>query len=363
MLLFILMLLAVYFGWLIYEKRMNDLARASFRHVIYVNGIRGKTGVCRLTDAHLRKAGYRVFTKTTGSLPFYIDTDGNEHKIRRHGPANIHEQLKMVRKAWREKADILILECMAVQPELQRFTQDRMVRGDMNVITNVRYDHVFEMGESLEEIAESLANTIPENGVLFTSDRQFYPFFVKKAQEKGTEVVLCEGKTLGIAENEAIACAIGEKLGIPASAFSECWSVYREDFGAHKLYEKEGWCFLNLFSVNDPMSAKNILGQYVEDMENVTFLYNNRSDRPDRLLLFIRCFFPYVKYKRILVMGTAKKLACRLLRQNGIESVRMVSDWRTVFSEKETELFVGIGNIKGKASDIIRYLEEEEQYE
>ena len=62
-----LLLLAGYLAFLLWEKRANDRALRSFRHVIHVSGIRGKTGVCRLLDAHLRGAGLRVFTKTTGS--------------------------------------------------------------------------------------------------------------------------------------------------------------------------------------------------------------------------------------------------------------------------------------------------------
>ena len=165
-----LILLAGYLFWLLGEAYINRRARRSFRHVIHVSGIRGKTTTCRLIDAHLRQAGLRVFTKTTGTDPVYIDTSGVEHPIRRHGPPHIGEQLSMIRRAWREGAEILILECMAVSPELQRVAQQQMVQGDWNVITNVRYDHIFEMGESLEEIAESLSAVIPSGGVLFTGD-------------------------------------------------------------------------------------------------------------------------------------------------------------------------------------------------
>ena len=49
-----LLLLAGYLAFLLWEKWANDRALRSFRHVIHVSGIRGKTGVCRLLDAHLR---------------------------------------------------------------------------------------------------------------------------------------------------------------------------------------------------------------------------------------------------------------------------------------------------------------------
>ena len=259
MLILILLLTTGYLGYLLWEKWANDRALKSFRYVIHVNGIRGKTGTCRLIDAHLRGAGYRVFTKTTGSTPCYIGTDGIEHEIRRLGNANIGEQLRMIGRAHREKAEVLILECMAVQPELQKVAQDQMVRGNLNVITNVRYDHVFEMGETLEEIAESLANTVPENGMLFTSDEDFYPYFREVARKKNTEVILCRENEFARTENEAIACALGRAIGIPEEDFRQHISCYKEDFGAHRMYKMEKGYFLNLFSANDPQSTKKLM--------------------------------------------------------------------------------------------------------
>ena len=345
-----------YLLFLLWEKRMNDKALSSFRYVIHVNGIRGKTSVCRLIDAHLRGAGYRVFTKTTGSTPCWIGTDGREHEIRRLGNANIGEQLSMIRKAYREKAEVLILECMAVQPELQKVAQNLLVKGNLNVITNVRYDHIFEMGESLEEIAEALSGTIPENGVLFTADEAFYPFFREKGKGLNTEVVLCTPAG-DRNENEAIACALGEKIGIPAESFRAHTANYVEDFGAQKMYAYANGEFLNLFSVNDPQSTRRVLENYVQDTSNVTFLYNNRVDRPDRLLLFLRYFFPWVPCRQIIVMGEARKLALRLLKQQGFADTAEARNWKEALAISGEGLVVGIGNIKGQAYDMIEAFE------
>lgn len=346
-------LLAGYIGYLLWEKKMNEKALASFRYVIHVNGIRGKTGTCRLIDAHLRGAGFRVFTKTTGSTACYIDTEGRQHEIRRLGNANIGEQLAMIRKAYRQKAEVLIIECMAVQPELQQIAQKQIVKGNRNVITNVRYDHIFEMGESLEEIAQSLSGTIPENGVLYTSDEAFYPFFCEKAAPKHTKVVLCRENEFARTENEAIVCAVGEDLGIPAESFREHTALYQEDFGAHKLYTVKSGRFLNLFSANDPQSTRKLLMSFFPDPSGAVLLYNNRADRPDRLLLFLRYFFPEVPCKRIIVMGEARSLALRLLKKHGFTNICAAKDWKTAVTLSEGADIVGIGNIKGQAYDMI----------
>lgn len=361
MLLLIVLLTTGYLGYLLWEKRANDRALKSFRYIIHVNGIRGKTGVCRLIDAHLRGAGYRVFTKTTGSTPCYIGTDGIEHQIRRIGNANIGEQLRMIRKAHRQDAEVLIIECMAVQPELQKTAQELLVRGNLNVITNVRYDHIFEMGESLEEIAESLANTIPENGVLFTSDEAFFPYFREKAAEKNTEAILCRENEFAKNENEAIACALGEKIGISADSFPAHISHYQEDFGAHKMYRTEAGIFLNLFSANDPQSTKKLLDQFFPDTSDVVLLYNNRTDRPERLLLFLRYFFPHVPCKKIIVMGEARSLALRQLKKQGFSNVTTASGWQDAVKLSAGAPIVGIGNIKGQAYEMVAHYEGGEQ--
>ncbi|MGM9589189.1 MAG: poly-gamma-glutamate synthase PgsB [Faecousia sp.] len=357
MLICITVLTIAYLLYLLWEKKTNEKALASFRYVIHVNGIRGKTGTCRLIDAHLRGAGYRVFTKTTGTDACWIDTEGVEHEIRRWGNANIAEQLAMIRRAYKEKAEVLIIECMAVQPELQQVAQTQMVKGRLNVITNVRYDHIFEMGETLEEIAESLAGTIPENGVLFTSDEAFYPYFTEIARQKNTEVILCKADGAGTAENEAIARTLGEYIGIPAETFPQHISHYREDFGVQKMYKKEKGRFLNLFSVNDPQSTRKVLEQYYTDTSDLVFLYHNRADRPDRLLLFARYFFPELPYRKVIVMGEARSLAIRQLKKHGIRRVEEAKNWQCALSQCGDADLVGIGNIKGQAYEMITHFE------
>ena len=62
MLILVLLMTTGYLGYLLWEKWANDRAIKSFRYIIHVNGIRGKTGTCRLIDAHLR-------APATGSSP------------------------------------------------------------------------------------------------------------------------------------------------------------------------------------------------------------------------------------------------------------------------------------------------------
>lgn len=354
-LLFILLL-----GYYIIEKIINDRCLASFKAVIHVNGIRGKTSTCRYIDAALRKK-YRVFTKTTGTDAMMLHTDGRETPVKRLGAANIHEQLGIIRRARKEGAEILVLECMAVNPVLQKTAQEQIVKSDMTVITNVRYDHVFEMGDSLDEIAESLSCTVPTGGTLFTADQAYADFFARKCEEKSSELVFCPSASVA-EENISIAREISKRLGISESAFAESLSEVKEDFGISRIYplkNKAGevFYFLNLFSANDPVSTIHNTEQVKSSYSGIRFLYNHRGDRPDRALLFARYFFPHYRDTIVYLTGKGASLPCRLFRKAGLKDLRVLSDYRHCLDQPAGTLLIGIGNIKGAGYEMIEQLE------
>ena len=84
----------------------------------------------------------------------------------------------MVKKAYKEGADVLVLECMAVNPELQYICEKHILNADVTIITNVRPDHIQDMGETLEDIAVAFSNTIPVNGHLVVNDSNFNSLFL-----------------------------------------------------------------------------------------------------------------------------------------------------------------------------------------
>jgi len=333
--------------------------RLKFLHVIHVNGIRGKTTVCRLLDTMLRER-YRVFTKTTGTDPQIIGVDGVQRPIRRRGCANIREQLRIICRAYKENAEILIVECMAVKPLLQSVSAHDMLSADIGIITNVRYDHILEMGDTLDEIAKSLCNTIPKNGYIFSGMHDHTFQIMQRSLKNGSVFIpVCGCEEEGESENYAIASSVARFLGLSKQQIDSGVSKLIQDFGTsmeYKVTTYGGYSirFLNLFSVNDPQST--MMHLRFANASNTFFLYNDRVDRPDRLVLFARKFFPNWQDATVFLVGQHNFYAERELRKvNGLKIVR-VRCWRECLSLPEGSLLVGIGNIKGAGYEMIMEL-------
>ena len=184
---------------------------------ILVNGTRGKSSVTRLIAGALREAGYRTIAKTTGSEAMIILEDGTEIPVKRPLGPRITEQKALAGLAVRHHADALVVECMAVRAESQLVLQRHLLRSTIGVITNVRVDHIDEMGKTLEETASALSFAIPKDGTLVTTD----PRFAGKARRVAlVDTSKISAETLerfpypSFAENVALACQVAEELGI-----------------------------------------------------------------------------------------------------------------------------------------------------
>ena len=347
-------LIALCTAYLLYlagEKILARRCRSSFVHVIHVNGIRGKSSTVRLIDAGLRGGGLRVFSKSTGTLPMILHTDGREEQIDRRVPANIREQLDMMRLARREKAQVLVLECMAIHPEGQRASED-MLRVDMAVITNVRPDHTDVMGESREEICDALLSMRPHKGDLFTGEMDMVPQMEKAMTGRG-KVILARPRPEGyegvpdFPENVALALAVCRAAGISEADALRGMAEVKKDPYAFERIQWENAVALNAFSANDPVSTLRLYEEQKAEGKLILAL-NNRRDRPARAEDMSR-LAARLPAKEIWVMGEQTGLMKRLLGRTcpGVP-IRIFADPEQVpltFSERTVLLCAG--NIKG----------------
>jgi poly-gamma-glutamate synthase PgsB/CapB len=282
------------------ERRARDRALSAVPIRIHVNGTRGKSTVTRLVAGALREAGIPTLAKTTGTAPRLILPDGSERVIRRRAPASIREQLWFMREARRLKASAVVVECMAVDPDLQAITEHEMIRATIGVITNARLDHGDVMGATVEQVAEALAATIPDAGVLVLGPTSGLEILERVACARGTRVVHApagNGAGAGagpaepappwVADNVQVALAVTRLLGIDdALALRGMRSASPDPGAVHAgaiAVAGRRVAYIDASAANDPASLGQVLGERTLD---AVFVFQHRADRPHRLRQF-----------------------------------------------------------------------------
>lgn len=362
----ILGMAAVYAAFLTWESLRAKRDRRQIGHIVHVNGTRGKSTVTRLIDAGLRAGGLRTVCKSTGTLPFLFHTDGRAEQIRRMGPANIREQLMILHTAAKEHADVLIIECMALEPELQWVCQHRMLRADIGVITNARIDHTDVMGETREEILDCMMNMLPVNGRVFTAEKELFFRLEKRAAELGSEAGLAEVREtrdtrIDFPENVALALKVCMALGADReTALSGMRNFVRDPF-ALKVFCGENLVFVNALSTNDVTSAKLVYeGVRKRYGGELVILINNREDRPARALEMVR-LCEELRPVKIYLLGTQRQALAGYCKRRlaGVPVVvcRRAEEIPFLFERKT--LMLAVGNIKAEGIRLCERAERE----
>jgi poly-gamma-glutamate synthase PgsB/CapB len=291
-----LALLAAVLAALMWERRARDRALAAIPIRIHVNGTRGKSTVTRLVAAALREAGLRTVAKTTGAAPRVILPDGSERPVRRRAPASIREQLWLLREAHRLQAQAVVIECMAVDPDLQAVCEHGMIRSTIGVITNARLDHAEVMGATVDDVARALGSTVPRSAVLVVGPTAGGDILARAAQSRGSRVVHAAPDGGGpeawagrpwMADNAGIALAVAREFGIPDETARRGMRAAIPDPGALYTGDVEvagrRVAYLDATSANDPESLGLVLGNR---RDGAIFVFHHRADRPARLRQF-----------------------------------------------------------------------------
>ena len=306
-------------GVIEYQFHMRSLAAISLR--IHVNGTRGKSSVTRLIAAGLREAGIRTFAKTTGTAPRVIDSEGKDRIIHRLRLPSIGEQVRLLHYFSQEKPTAVVMECMAVQPQYQWIAEHQMVQSQIGVITNVRPDHLEEMGPTEEDVAYSLCNTIPEGGTLITGEDQNPEILEKVAIENGSEFIQSDESTVTQEEldkftymehpaNVAVALDVCEKAGVVRAMALAGMHKVQPDLGALIAWNldkgEKRIQFVNGMAANDPVSTlqiwKFVIDRYPAEGGTCVF-FNSREDRPARTRQMIELTLEGIKPDHFIVRG------------------------------------------------------------
>jgi poly-gamma-glutamate synthase PgsB/CapB len=294
---------------------------------VHVNGIRGKSTVTRMIGSALREAGYRTLTKTTGKAARLIDENGNEWPIVRTTAPNIREQKRVVELAMAQGMDALVIECMAVRPELQRVSEQKLVRATIGVITNVRPDHLDVMGPTLADVARNLCSTLPPGGALVTAEERYLGIIGENARRTDTRVIrartelvpdglMARFSYMNFKENVAVALEVTRLLKIPDIVAVRGMLRATPDPGLLQIYRTSvdgvPFTFVNAMGVNDRDSTvmvyRDLVKRGVLGNSSVVGLFHARGDRAFRTADFGSAMATEMSFMRIITVGLLTRL-------------------------------------------------------
>lgn len=303
-LLFIL-IASTYLHSLIRRYRQFSQARDKIRWRVHVNGIRGKSSTTRYVAAIFRRLNENTYGKTTGTAARILLPDGSEKPVIRRGFANVNEQVRIVREFCESNAEAIVMECMAVNPLYGEWLEQKLMRSQIGILTNIRLDHTDYLGDDLESIAYSLAKSIPCNATLITAERnpKLQQILREEAKAKGSRLVVAEPEWVSadsmknfnhfaVEDNVAIGYAVADILGMPRQSALEAMQAAQPDPGSLRLinfeHEDKAILWANLFAVNDRESFIELCRRLfmLHPARQRIGILNNRKDRQIRVKLF-----------------------------------------------------------------------------
>ena len=373
----ILIILLVTFGIIEFQIHLQSLNNIPLR--IHVNGTRGKSSVTRLIAAGLREAGIKTYAKVTGTSPRVIDNKGIDRIIHRLRLPSIGEQVRLMRFFAKEKPSAVVMECMAVQPQYQWIAEHQMIKAHIGVITNVRPDHLEEMGPTENDVAMSLCNTVPINSTLITGESDKPEILKKVAKNNNTAFIKSDEKSIKKEElnrftyiehpsNIAVALDACKLAGVNRSVALDGMQKVRPDSGALIFWElfKENKMikFVNGMAANDPVSTLQIWYQISERFQTQThtcIFFNSRDDRPDRTRQMIELTMNDIKPNYFIIRGDKVDQLIKKEKVNSpkteIETIPLNLRYESVVEKilelpKDTLVFA-IGNQVGAGQSIL----------
>jgi poly-gamma-glutamate synthase PgsB/CapB len=301
-----------------FEKIRHNKKVSSIPLRIWVNGTRGKSSVTRLIAAGLRAGGKRVFAKTTGTSPRMIMDNGSEQLVNRLGMANISEQIRIIKTAKDHTPDAIVLECMALRPDLQRTESLHIVNPNIVVITNVRPDHLDVMGPTVRDIARAFINAVPPRCSIITSEPKLFDEYTRMVRKKDIKISIIDDPHISNEEldkfsyiehkdNIALALEVCQRCGIKEGTALQGMQSANPDPGALKKhlldFKEKSVTIINAMAANDPESTLRIWSATNKTYKEINLLINCRDDRIDRSFQIADLIRKHMEADRIILTG------------------------------------------------------------
>lgn len=299
--------------WGLWSRRNADrLQRIPLR--VLVTGSRGKSSTVRLIHSALMAGSIPTLGKMTGTASRELDTSGTEHATSRIGQVSILEMLETVHRSFTRDEiapEAIVLECMAVTPNLIDLCTTDIVRPQVCVITNALWDHLEEQGTTLEQIAISLSGVMSGADLAITAEHRetTRAVLAYEAQVRGCTFDAVDGARVprGILDrlpgahpdNVAMALAVAEYAGVDReTAVLGMETATVEPLPTLPVVtEIDGieWWYRDIGSINDTDSLTPALldarSQLPSDAVTLAVL-TTRWDRPLRAIQFAASITP-----------------------------------------------------------------------
>jgi poly-gamma-glutamate synthase PgsB/CapB len=283
-------------------------------------------------------------------------------------------------------AQAIVFECMAVDPDLQRIAEERIMASTITVITNARLDHTDVQGSDPTEIAKSFA--VRPGATLITADPLVVATHRHRLERSGGRLIvtgpndvvpweLHRMEYVEHPENAALALAVAEELGIPRALAMRGIVATAPDPGAAGVLDLTdaagNWSLVNLFAANDPASTFQALDTVRErfgELGDPLLLFSARGDRTARSAEFAAALLEHRDhFRHVVVFGERTRAMTRCALRHGVDagwitnagnpSPADLTDLLMARLADEPDAgraVVGVGNIIGPAQTWLEHL-------
>lgn len=315
--------------------------------------------------------------------------DGSEREISRAGRPSVLEQKKVLKLAARWGVDAVVCEMMSIKSDCLKAESHSLLRPQVLLITNVRLDHIDDMGGTKAAVAQSMATAIHAGCTVLVPEEECYPAFEEAAERAGARVLRIppgpfpEDSAGGRAEsrpefeeNRNLALAAAGFLGVDRETGRRGIEKSRPDFGSLKVWKlrldcpSRIWYAASLFAANDPESSGRALF-HLQSLD-IAFpsrtigLLNLRQDRGDRTLQWFRVLETnfFLGFQRLVFIGDHASALDRRKKWAVYPGLQVSAlpdrDSRAIMAklaagEPGDALIVGLGNMGGLGEDLVEY--------
>jgi poly-gamma-glutamate synthase PgsB/CapB len=374
----VLILIGLYVLFLRLEKVNHEKRVKSIPLRIWVNGSRGKSSVTRLIAAGLRGGGKKVIAKTTGTRASFIIDSENEQSITRLGMPNIREQVRIYKKAVAQKPDAIVIECMALRPDLQYSEAVHIVKPNTVVITNLRSDHLDVMGPTVKDISKHFLNALPKNATLFLGDDDIVKDNTQIIKRKKAEVHISDTERLPdhiISDfhyiehkaNVALALDVCRHFNVNENDALRAMRKATPDPGVLRkhtlIVAGKEITLINAMAANDPDSTYLIWQMIDKEYPEVNVMVNCRDDRIDRSFQMAKLLRERLRADHYILTGGGTEILARQLHKTfesehildagGKDPANAVKEITEFIADKS--LIFAMGNTVGYGAELIKH--------